>query len=219
MAIVKSDRAKKLLHEPRFMKNAQEPGMKKYPGSNLVLWALVQQENNLVKNLSLFGELKDHQKVLLESMATLLIGRPISKLDDLTVRECEAFLRDRNSEVSIDEMTELDEEVLKSAFKWMRTLSQSYTAQEYSFSSEKGTFEQLKLIDKVREIKAFLRSPEILTLYHNLSLPELVDVEDLTVYIQAPYDSEREKKLFEQLHSLGVEVFKEENLNFIPEDL
>ncbi len=72
-------------------------------------------------------------------------------------------------------------------------------------------------MDKVREIKAFLNSPEILTLYQNLPRPELVDVEDLTVYIHAPYESQREKSLFEELHILGVEAFQEENLNFIPD--
>jgi hypothetical protein len=219
MAIVKSLRAQRLLERPQFIKEALETGMTKYPGSPLVLWARVELEKNLVKNLSLYGEFEDHQKVLFESMASLLIGGPITRLDELSVRECEAYLRDRNSEVSIEEMSETQEEVLKSAFKWIRLISQSTSSQDYIFSSEKGPFHQLKLVEKIKELKAFLRTPEILTLYQDLPLPELVDVDELTVYIHAPYGSQREKEQFSKLHALGVLTFKDENLNFIPEDL
>jgi hypothetical protein len=75
----------------------------------------------------------------------------------------------------------------------------------------------LKLVDKVRELKAFLSSVEVHDLYKDCLRPELVDVEDLTVFIQAPYSSELERSLFEELHLLGVATFQEENLNFIPE--
>jgi hypothetical protein len=217
VAIVKSFRAKKLLENLRFVKNEQDPAMKKYPGETPVLWLMLEWDMNNVKNLSFYGEFSDYQKVILESMASLLINKPITKLDDLTVRECEAFLRDRNSEASIEEMTEIEEMELKKVFQWVRVYPRLSPPKEYSFPSEKGPFRLLKLVDKIREIKAFLNSPEILTLYENLARPELVDVEDLTVYIHAPYDSEREKSLFEELHNLGVEVFQEENLNFIPD--
>ena len=219
MAIIKSLRAQRLLQEPRFFKNALETGMKKFPGPHLVLWAKVELEDHLVKKLSLFGNLQDHQKVLLESMASLVFGGPISRLDELSVRECEAFLRDKNSEVSIKEMSDSDEDVLKSAFKWLRLTSQTHSSKEYCFPSEKGPFFKLKLVDKIKELKAFLNSPEVLTLYQNLPFPELIDVEELTVYIHAPYGLESEKELFSKLHTLGVETFHEENLNFIPEEL
>lgn len=219
MAIVKSLRAQRLLERPQFIKDALEAGMTKYPGAHLVLWARVELEDHLVKSLSLYGEIEDHQKVLFESMASLLIGGPIARLDELSVRECEAYLRDRNSEVSIEEMTENHEEVLKSAFKWLRLISRPIRSQNYIFPSEKGPFHQLRLVEKIRELKAFLRSPEILTIYQNLPLPELVDVEELTVYIHAPYGSQIEKEQFSKLHALGVLTFEEENLNFIPEEM
>src|SRR5690606_8486092 len=100
---------------------------------------------------------------------------------------------------------------------WLRNWPQKKQAKEYHFSSEKGPFSKLKLVDKIGEIRAFLNSPEILTLYQNRTKPELVDVEDLTVYIQAPYGSERDRELFEELHILGIEAFQEESLNFIPD--
>jgi hypothetical protein len=217
MSSIKSQRAKKLLENPRFFKNEIDPAMKKFPGSELSLWVKLDWEGDIVKNLSFFGEISDEHKVLLESMASLLINKPISKLDDISVRECEAFLRDRNSEKSIDEMTENHELIIKKVFQWIRTYPRASVPKTYEFSSEKGPFRQLKLVDKIREIKAFLNSPEILTLYQNMVPPELVDVEDLTVYILAPYGSQREKSLFEELHVMGVEMFQEENLNFIPE--
>src|SRR5690606_122228 len=110
-----------------------------------------------------------------------------------------------------------DELELRKIFQWVRAFPRLSPSKDYSFPSEKGPFRTLKLVDKIRELKAFLNSPEILTLYENLPRPELVDVEDLTVYIHAPYNSQRERSLFEELHNRGVEVFQEENLNFIPE--
>jgi hypothetical protein len=214
---IKSNRAQKILQNPKFIKPELDTRMKRYPGDNLVLWVYLEWDNNIVKNLSFFGELKDHQKIILESMASLLIGKPITKIDELSIRECEAFLRDKNSESSIDGMSEADESDLKKVFQWIRVWPKFTISADYNFSSDKGPFSRLKLIDKIREIKAFLNSPEILTLYQNLPRPELVDVEDLTVYIHAPYGSQREKSLFEELHILGVEAFQEENLNFIPD--
>jgi hypothetical protein len=78
-------------------------------------------------------------------------------------------------------------------------------------------FKNLKLVEKIKEIKAFLNSFEVQKIYQDGAPPELVDVDDLTVYIQAPYHSENDRALFEELHILGISTFQEENLNFIPE--
>jgi len=217
MTKINSVRASTLLKEPRFQRTILDPSMKKYPEEGWNLWLSLEWDSNIVKNLSYYGDLKDWQKIFIESMATLLIGKPITKLDELSVRECEAFLRDRNSELAVEGMTENQEIEIKKVFKWTRFLPQNREAQIYHFSSEKGPFRNLKLIDKIKELKAFLNSPEILTLYKNTARPELVDVEDLTVYIHAPYSSDEERDLFEKLHQLGVEAFQDENLNFIPE--
>lgn len=217
MVTIKSQRAQKLLEHPVYIKNQQDSLMKRFPGEGITLWVALEWEGLNVKNLSFYGDLQDHQKIILESMASLLIGKPITKLDDLSLRECEAFLRDRNSEAAFEGMTEVEENELKKVFQWIRVWPRYEAPVEYSFSSEKGPFRQLKLVDKIKAIKAFLNSPEILTLYENMARPELVDVEDLTVYIHAPYSSERERSAFEELHLLGVAAFQEENLNFIPD--
>lgn len=217
MVKIKSLRAQKLLEHPVHIKNQKDSSMKKFPGYGIDLWASLEWDQQNVKNLSFYGEIEDYQKIFLESMASLLITKPITKLDDLTLRECEAFLRDRNSEVSVEGMTENEEEALKKVFQWIRVWPQFEFVENFNFSSEDGPFNQLKLVDKIKAIKAFLNSPEILTLYQNHPRPELVDVEDLTVYIHAPYSSQSERAMFEELHILGVEAFQEENLNFIPE--
>lgn len=217
MLKINSERAKKILETPRFVKNELSPIMKRYPGDGIILWVQLEWEQNIVKNLSFYGQMGELQKIILESMASLLIGKPITSLDNLSIRECEAFLRDRNSEQAFEGMTEDEEIELKKVFAWIRMWPKMDAPKIYHFPSEKGLFRNMKLVDKIREIKAFLNSPEILTLYQNLARPELVDVEDLTVYIHAPYVSQREKSLFEELHILGVEAFQEENLNFIPD--
>lgn len=217
MIEIKSLRAKKTLESPRFFQPEQNSSMKRFPGNEITLWASLEVEGDVVKNLSLFGQLEDFQKVLFESMASLLINKPITVLDTLSIRECEAFLRDRNSENSLSEMSEAEEIVFNKVFKWLRLWPKKQDALAYHFSYEKSSFSSLKLVEKIKEIRAFLNSPEILTLYSDRARPELVDVEDLTVYIQAPYGSEKDRELFEELHILGIRAFQEESLNFIPD--
>lgn len=217
MAIIRSLRAKSLLENPKAFLKTHESGMKQYPDSELKISAKVEWDKGNVKKLSFFGDVLPHEKVLVESMASLMIGKKITQLENLSVRECEAFLRDKNSEFSIEEMSDRDEKRLKKFFGWMQTFKEEKPGQEYHFSSGKQPFRNLKLVEKIRELKAFLESSQILTLYQNRSLPELVDVEELTVYILAPYEASEDKILFEKLHLLAVEAFQEENLNFIPE--
>ncbi len=135
----------------------------------------------------------------------------------MSLRECEAFLRDRNSETSLENIDANEEAKLKKILLWMRAMPDENSTQEYHFSTNLGAFRDLKLVDKVRELKAFLSSHEVRDLYQGNLYPELIDVEDMTIYIQAPYSSDEEKALFEELHILGIGTFNDENLNFIPE--
>lgn len=217
MVVIKSERAKKLLDNPQAYDEANLSQMRKYPSPDWNLWLKLEREGQNVKNLSFAGTLADHEKVLLEALAALMKNRPIALFDKLSLRECEAFLRDRNSELSVENLPEEVEIKFKKLFHWLRLFPTASEAQEYTFSSQKGSFNSLKLVDKVRELKAFLNSPEIQELYLGLVIPELVDVDDLTVYLQAPYHSDQDRALFEELHILGVSTFQEENLNFIPD--
>lgn len=217
MVNVKSQRAMALIKEPRFFKNIRSEKMRHYPGESLDLWAELELDQHNVKNLSFHGNLEDWQKVLLESMASLMVGRPLSRLDQLSVRECEAWLRDRNSEMALESVPESAEKIFKNLFTWIRLSPSPGSGKEYTFPSEKGPFRNLKLTDKVRELKDFLSGNEVLNLYQGVPRPELVDVEGLTIYVEVHYETDREKALFEELHMIGVAAFQEENLNFIPE--
>lgn len=217
MVKVNSSRAKKILEIPRYMKAEVTPTMRKYPGSGILLWIEVEGDPLSVKNLSYSGTLEAFHVLILESMASLLIGKKLSLLENLSVRECEAFLRDRNSEAAFEGWGQDDEKLFHSIFQWIRVWPFRNSSQNYVYPREKGSFRQLRLADKVREIKAFLSSSEITALYGESRRPELIDVEELTVFVEAPYASESEKSLFKELHERGVEAFGEDELNFIPE--
>ncbi|MFL5783243.1 MAG: hypothetical protein ACJ76H_01455 [Bacteriovoracaceae bacterium] len=217
MVKVNSSRAKKILETPRFLKKEILPNMRKFPGTGILMWMELEGDQNSVKNLSFSGSLNEFHILVLESMAGLLIGKKISVLDQLTLRECEAYLRDRNSEMAFEGWGPDEEALFQSIFRWVRAWPFKNPSQSYVYSSDKGPFRLLKLADKVREIKAFLSSKEISLLYHNVRAPELIDVDDLTVYVDAPFSSEEERALFHELHERGVEVFHEDELNFIPE--
>lgn len=217
MIEIKSERAKALLAGPRATVETDLSGMRKYPSSDWNLWVNLERDQQNVKNLSFSGTLNDGERVLLEALSALMKNRSVSLLESLSLRECEAFLRDRNSEMALENISAEDEAKFKKLFTWIRIFPTSAPAQEYEFSSQKGPFRTLKLVDRVRELKAFLNSFEIQELYKGSLLPELIDVDDMTVYIQAPYQSDRDRALFEELHVLGVTTFQEENLNFIPE--
>lgn len=218
---VNSERARKILQSSRFFLSSPVPEMRVFPSEKLAIQVKVESENGNVKNLSFFGEVPEGAKLVMESMASLLIGKKLSFLSELSIRECEAFLRDRNSVPAFEDLPPEEEEELKRFFNWLKSPSSpvlsSASVREYEFPLEKGPFQTLSLVDKVRELKAFLNSPEVHTLYHSMPVPELLDVEDLTVYLQVPYGSDQERATFETLHELGVETFREESLNFIPE--
>ncbi len=217
MVVIKSERAKGLLQKPQAFTQANLSQMRKYPSDDFVLWVNLEREGQNVKNLSFSGTLKDHEIVLLEAVAALLKGRPLTILDNLTLRECEAFLRDRNSELALENVEAPEEAKFKKLFQWLKIFRPGEAPREYSFSSKNGPFRNMKLVDKIRELKAFLNSFEIQKLYQGRATPELIDVDDLIVYIQAPYQSDEDKALFEELYILGVSTFQEESLNFIPE--
>ncbi len=217
MVVIKSQRAMSLLASSEVFIQEKTPGMRRFPGDQLVLWGEVNWDQGRVKNLSFFGELEPWQKVILMAVSLLMSGKDLSKIDQLSLRECEAFLRDRNSQMAIENLPETAEADFKKLFTWIRLWPLPKSGASYSFPLENGSFRQLKLADKVRELKAFLNSRDVIELYQGLPAPELVDVDQLSVFIEAPYQTDKDKVIFEELHVLGVLAFQEEELNFIPE--
>lgn len=217
MFTVNSERAQALLDAPKFFKPSPSQGMRKYHAAAFELFALVEKENEVVKNLSFSGEVPDSVRIYLESMASLLIKKPITFLNDLSLRECEAYLRDRNSVPALGPLDPGEEEIIQDIFRWLRHFNPEHSSSPYSFSPSQKSFERLGLVDKVKELKAFFNSPQVEEIYRGLPRPEVLDVEELTVFVWAPFDSEKEKEAFEKLHNLGVETFGDDRLNFIPE--
>ncbi len=217
MGDIKSKRAKELLLRPHSYQTRPLSQLRKYPGSMIDFYGVIELEGKNVKNLSFAGNLPDHMIVLIESAGEIMKNRSIDLLDSLSLRECEAYLRDKNSQAAIENLDSEDDESLKKILYWLKRLPREMAGGPYEFSSEKGRFADLKLVDKVRELKAFLASFEVQSLYSGRLGPELVDVDGLMVFVSAPYSSSEEKGLFEELHLLAVATYQDENINFIPE--
>src|SRR5690606_9878515 len=110
-------------------------------------------ENGNVKNLSFYGEgLAPEFQVILESLASLTIGKALLGLDRLSMRECEAFLRDRNSQVAVEPFSPGQEEVFQQLVQWLRHWSNSGALKSYRFPSERVPFRDLNLVEKVKEL-------------------------------------------------------------------
>jgi len=217
MISVKSERAKKLLESGKAYQSSKNSFMRKCPLDGFDLYIGVELDNGHVKNLSFFGQLQDYERVLIEALSILAQKRPLVSLDQISLRECEAFLRDKNSEIAIENLDSEVENKWKRLLQWLKLSQHTNPVLDYQFNRDKGPFSRLSLVDKVRELKAFLASKEVESLYKGYLRPELIDLDEMTAFVQAPYETEEEKSLFEELHSLGVMVFSEEDLNFIPE--
>jgi hypothetical protein len=217
MVIIKSNRAKALLVNSKAFDQFPVSQMRKYPGHEWNIWVKMERDLQNVKNLSFSGLVEDYEKILLEALSCLAKDRPLSAMENLSLRECEAYLRDRNSENALENLGPSDEVKFKKLLTWLRSTPHIESTGHYQYPSSKGSFSGLKLVDKIRELKAFLASHEVQGIYQESLLPELVDVEDLTVFIQVPYSTNHEKSMFEDLHALGVATFQEESLNFIPD--
>lgn len=217
MITINSSRAKKLLETPVAYREVPTAAMRMYSRAGLKVLVGLEWDGENVKKMSFSGDLEPQVRLLIESVAQILRGRSLGVLDQLTLRECEAFLRDRNSEVAIEGLGPEHEEHFKNFFLWLRHSTQAGPSEVYEYPTAKGAFARLKIVDKIRELKAFLNSEQVSRLYQQVPKPELVDVEDLTVFLQVAYSSEKERELFEELHFLGVAIFREQELNFIPE--
>ena len=148
MVKVNSSRAQKILETPRYRKGEVTPSMRKYPGSGILLWIDIEGDPLSVKNLSYSGTLETVHVLILESMASLLMGKNLSALENLTVRECEAFLRDRNSEAAFTGWGQDDEKLFHSIFQWIRVWPFRNSSQNFIYPKEKGPFRQLRLADR-----------------------------------------------------------------------
>jgi len=218
MISVKSQRAQGLVKNPKTVIPHLLDQMILFPGQEWKLSAHLELEGNIVKKMAFSSSaLQDGEIVILEAIGQLISGKELSRLERLSFRECEAFLRDRNSEPALEGVDEVFENRFTALITWLRTLRSFGAGTEYEYDYSKGPFRNLKTTDRIKELKAFLNSSEVRSLYQGQTPPQLVDLDELTAYVSAPYSSDEQRALFEELHTLGVGVFHEDELNFIPE--
>jgi hypothetical protein len=164
------------------------------------------------------GPWTEGERVILEAMGHLLKNKSWQKIKEITLREAEAWLRDRNSEpaFSPEEMGILPQmwgqlqAQIEHSFKSGRVLS------DFRFPSEKS-FEKLNLSEKIRELKAFFSSERLSGFYKNGGEIELLDVEEFTLYIALNCGTIPEGALLDWLQMSLAETFREPRLNLVPE--
>jgi hypothetical protein len=212
-----SERAKKLIETPHFFVAHKDSKMRSYQGEQFSLWVYLECDEVGVNKFLFWGQLASWQQVIIESMASLIQGKKLHALETLSLRECEAYLRDKNSQLALEGLPDNAEKSFKHLFTWLRLWPSNVSSEDYQFPPSKGLFRNLSLVDKIKEMKAFLYSTQVLHLYGEKKKPELVDMVELEIYLNVPYSSEEDRLLLHDLHDLGVLMFNEDHLNFIPE--
>ncbi len=215
-----SQRAEALLKAPQHRLMQKKDTMRFFKGELLHCWVDLEIENGSVKNLSYYGDLDPALLVLIEALARIMRNKSLAHFESMTLRECEAFLRDKNSQASLSKLTNELEVEFKRLCTWLRLWpTSSNVSQNFDFDSKKMVFKNLSLVEKIKIIKLFFRSSQVLTLYAGLPAPELIDVVDLDIFIEVPYETEEERELLHHLQELAVEIFQEPEFNFIPESV
>lgn len=211
-------RALNILKNPSFRREEIPPSWFKchLPDARSLGWA----GHASVENWGYHGGWSEAEQVLLEALGQLLKNKSWEKITEISLREAEAWLRDRNSVPALPAeglsvMEELwpriQQEVVRS-FKTKRVLS------DYRFPSEKS-FEKLSLSEKIRELKAFFSSDRLSGFYKSGGEIEVLDVEEFTLYVGLHSGSIPEGALLDWLQMTLAEVYREPRLNLIPEPL
>lgn len=206
MGTLISKQAKGLFESPRFVVK---------DSSNWTYWKAQGEGDGL--RLRFKGENVDWKIVLSEAMARLCEGKEMSRLDELDLREIDAFIRDRNSEAGWI----LSKDELKEANIYIQNikigLTLSFTEVKIPLTWHPGQFRQLSLPERIKTLKSLFQNPFVQNLYRGMGQPNLLDVEDLTVYLHVPYETEDQRGRLDDLHSWLAVTLKEPDLNLIPE--
>lgn len=206
MAILLSNQAKTLYASPRFVIKDD---------SEWTYWKDSAAGEGV--RLRFRGQNADWKIVLSEAMARICEGKSMERLEQLEFREIDAFIRDRNSEVGWD----LSEVEFKEASAYLQNIkigiTLSYNEVSIPTVWAAGEFQKLALTDRIKTLKSLLQGPFVQNLYRGMEKPGLLDVEDLTVYLQVPYETDQEREKLDELHSWLSFTLKEPDLNLIPE--
>jgi hypothetical protein len=190
-------------------------GERQYADGGLVWWA----GHGECLNFCYSGDWDAAHVALWEAAAHLMKGRPWAKCAELTPREIEFFLRDRNSApavpaLALEAFGERWRELLEALAAWTRA---GRVLGAYRFPSDES-FARLALPDKIRELKAFFLSEKLAPFFARGGKLELVDVDGTTVFIALDTVDVPRGAFLDWLQMLAAEEFREPSLNLVPEE-
>jgi len=206
VGVLISKQAKNLFESPKFVIKDE---------THWTYWKAAESGAGL--HLRFKGHNSDWKIVLSEAMSRLCEGKEMERLEQLDFREIDSYVRDRNSEAGWD----LSEAEIKEANTYINNIkigiNLSYTEVKIPLEWTSGQFKKLPLPEKIKTLKSMFQNPFVQNLYRGIGLPTLLDVEELTVYIQVSYSTDDERGRLDDLQSWLSFILKEPDLNLIPE--
>lgn len=165
------------------------------------------------------GAWTEGEKAILEALGQLLKNKSWSMVQEISLREAEAWLRDRNSQAAlpVDSYQELQSfwgNIQQAIKEWSTA---GLVLRDYRFPSEK-VFTTLSLPEKIQQLKAFFSSERMSGFYRQGGRIEVLDVDGMTVYIALYCASIPQGALLDWLQLTLAETFREPALNLIPEE-
>jgi len=158
------------------------------------------------------------EQAMLEALGMILKKKSWSKIKEISPREVEYFLRDRNSvpafpEENKDLITTQWQHLVQAIEQWKLS---GKTLLDYRFPSEKS-FKTLSLPEKIHELKSFFSSERLAGFYRQGGKIEVLDVDGETIYVALFCAQVPEGALLDWLQLVLVETFREPTLNLVPE--
>ena len=211
-----SQRVHSLLLSPRFKSApaAHSHGERQYDDGRILWWSGPQN----CEEWGYEGPWTDSEKVMWEAAGVLLKGQKWGRLQEITPRELEFFLRDKNSQMALPE-----DDIKSFLVYWqdlqsvvLQWLQSGVSLQAYHYTL-KVPFKELALRDKIHELKAFFLSDKLSPYYQRGGKLELIDVQECTVYLALETGDIPSGAFLDWLQIIAAETFSEPTLNLIPE--
>ncbi len=209
-------RARAAVEKPRFFAAppAGAHGVCQFDDARLVWWT----GNDACEGWGYAGPWGPQERVLWEAAGALAVGKNWERVQGLSTREMEAYLRERNSVPAFPEGVGPEGEAawarIQAALEAWRLSGAS--AVSYVFPSDKR-FRELPLAEKIHELKAFFQSEKLLPFLRRGGRIELLDVEGTTVFLALSTADVPPAAFLDWLQMSAAETFREPALNLVPE--
>lgn len=213
---IQSQRAQTLLEKSAFHMAPPDfsHGKCQYDDGRLIWWS----GSSICESWGYYGPWDLASRALIEAAGVILLKKNWSKVQEISIRELEFFLRDKNSQPAIaedylDELTSTWHELQSSIQNWLRS---GVSLQDYHFSGI-VPFRELALAEKIHELKSFFLSKKLSPFYQRGGQLEVVDVLDCTVYLALQTGDIPQGAFLDWLQIITSEEFREPTLNLLPE--